>query len=203
MMHAHRMAGGFQPRSVDYKVKMRPDSKQYIYSSGALPRGRPIATTATRDGAYPQGRGETQVKQKLQEDLKAAMKSSDKLRTMTLRGVLAEITRVEKDVRREANETEIVQIIKRERARRDETLGFARQGGRSDLVAQNEEEARVLDSYLPAALSEDELRAAIAEQVAAGVKQMGPLMKALKDRFGVQLDGRVASQLVKEALAPK
>jgi uncharacterized protein YqeY len=143
------------------------------------------------------------VKQKLQEDLKAAMKSSDKLRTMTLRGVLAEITRVEKDVRREANETEIVQIIKRERTRRDETLGFARQGGRADLVVQNEQEARVLDSYLPAALSEGELRAAIAEQVAAGVQQMGPLMKALKDRFGAQLDGRVASQLVKEALVPK
>jgi uncharacterized protein len=143
------------------------------------------------------------VKQKLQEDLKASMKNGDKLRTMTLRGVLAEITRIEKDVRREANQTEIVQIIKRERARRDETLGFARQGGRTDLVAQNEEEARVLDSYLPAALDENELRAAIAEQVAAGVKQMGPLMKALKDRFGAQLDGRVASQLAKEAIAPK
>lgn len=143
------------------------------------------------------------MKQKLQEDLKASMKSGDKLRTMTLRGVLAEITRVEKDVRREANEAEIVQIIKRERARREETLGFARHGGRADLVAQNEEEARVLDSYLPAALDESELRAAIAEQVAAGVKQMGPLMKALKDRFGAQLDGRVASQLVKEAIAPK
>ncbi|MGZ3621362.1 MAG: GatB/YqeY domain-containing protein [Candidatus Binataceae bacterium] len=143
------------------------------------------------------------MKQKLQEDLKASMKSGDKLRTMTLRGVLAEITRVEKDVRRDANEAEIVQIIKRERTRREETLGFARQGARADLVAQNEEEARVLDSYLPAALDESELRAAIAEQVAAGVKQMGPLMKALKDRFGAQLDGRVASQLVKEAIAPK
>jgi uncharacterized protein len=143
------------------------------------------------------------VKQKLQDDLKASMKSADKLRTMTLRGVLAEITRVEKDVRREANEAEIVQIIKRERARRDEALDFARRGGRADLVAQNEEEARVLDSYLPAALDENELRAAIAEQVAAGVKQMGPLMKALKDRFGAQLDGRVASQLVKEAITSK
>lgn len=143
------------------------------------------------------------MKQKLQDDLKASMKSADKLRTMTLRGVLAEITRVEKDVRREANEAEIVQIIKRERSRRDEALDFARRGGRADLVAQNEEEARVLDSYLPAALDEKELRAAIAEQVAAGVRQMGPLMKALKDRFGAQLDGRVASQLVKEAIASK
>jgi hypothetical protein len=61
----------------------------------------------------------------------------------------------------------------------------------------------VLDSYLPAALDENELRAAIAEQVAVGVKQMGPLMKALKDRFGAQLDRRVASQLVKDALAAK
>src|SRR5262249_38280150 len=112
-------------------------------------------------------------------------------------------TRVEKDVRREANEAEIVQVIKRERARRDEVLEFARKGGRADLVSQNEEEARILDGYLPAALSGDELRAAIAEQAAAGVVQMGPLMKALKDRFGAQLDGRVASQLVKEALAAR
>ncbi len=131
------------------------------------------------------------------------MKASDKLRTMTLRGVLAEITRVEKDVRREANEAEIVQVIKRERARRDEMLEFARKGGRADLVSQNEAEARILDSYLPAALSEDELRAAIGEQVAAGVVQMGALMKALKDRFGARLDGRVASQLVKEAFAAR
>jgi uncharacterized protein len=143
------------------------------------------------------------VKQKLREDLTAAMKSGDKLRTMTVRGVLAEITRVEKDVRREANEAEIVQVIKHERARRDEMLEFARKGGRADLVSQNEEEARILDGYLPAALGEDELRAAIAEQVAAGVAQMGPLMKALRDRFGARLDGRVASQLVKEALAAR
>ena len=143
------------------------------------------------------------MKRKLQEDLKSAMKSGDKLRTMTLRGVLAEITRIEKDVRREANDTEIVQIIKRERARRDEALGFARQGGRTDLIAQNEEEARVLDSYLPASVDDKELRAAIDAQMAAGVNQIGPLMKALKDRFGAQLDGRVASQMVKEALSSK
>ncbi len=143
------------------------------------------------------------MKQKFQEDLKAAMKAGDKLRTMTLRGVLAEITRVEKDVRREASEAEIVAVLKRERARREEMLEFARKGNRPDLVAQNEEEARILDSYIPAAVGEDQLRAAIAEQIAAGVRQMGPLMKALKDRFGAQLDGRVASQLVKEALAAK
>ncbi len=143
------------------------------------------------------------MKQKFQEDLKVAMKAGDKLRTMTLRGVLAEITRVEKDVRREASEAEIVAVLKRERARREEMLEFARKGNRADLITQNEEEARILEGYIPAAIGEDELRAAIAEQIAAGVRQMGPLMKALKDRFGAQLDGRVASQIVKEALAAK
>jgi uncharacterized protein len=143
------------------------------------------------------------VKQKLQKDLKASMKSGDKLRTMTLRGVLAEITRVEKDVRREANETEIVQIIKRERARRDEALEFARKAARSDLIEQNESEAKILDGYLPAAIGADELSAAIAEAMNAGANQIGPIMKALRDRFGAQLDGKLASDLVKQALTAR
>ncbi|HKV53231.1 MAG TPA: GatB/YqeY domain-containing protein [Candidatus Binataceae bacterium] len=143
------------------------------------------------------------MKQKLQDDLKAAMKSGDKLRVMTLRGALSEITRVEKDVRREANPDEIVQVLKRERARRDEALDFARKGARPDLIEQNETEARILDEYLPAALGADELKAEIAAQIAAGAGQIGPIMKALRDQFGARLDGKLASELVKQALAAK
>ena len=99
------------------------------------------------------------MKQKLRDELTAAMKSGDKLRTMVLRGVLAEVSRfeVEKDVRREADEAAIVQILKREKARREETLMFARKGGRQDLVDQNEAELKIIEGYLPAAVSEDEL----------------------------------------------
>jgi uncharacterized protein len=143
------------------------------------------------------------VKQKLQDDLKTAMKAGDKLRMMTLRGVLSEITRIEKDVCRAANETEIMQVLKRERARRDEALEFARKGGRQDLIDQNESEAKILEGYIPAGASPDEVKAAIAAQIAAGVSQIGPLMKALRDQFGVRLDGKMASDLVKQALAPK
>ncbi len=131
------------------------------------------------------------------------MKSGDTRRTMTIRGVLAEITRVEKDVRREANETEIVQIIKRERARREEALGFAKQANRADLIDQNEAEAKILAEYLPAEVSADDVRAAVAEIIAGGASQMGPVMKALRDRFGARLDGKLASELAKEALAKK
>jgi uncharacterized protein YqeY len=143
------------------------------------------------------------VKQKLQSDLKASMKDRDQIRTLTIRGVLAEITRLEKDVRREATDDEVLQMIKRERARRDESLGFARTANRTDLIEQYETEARVLDTYLPAALSEVELKAAIARHFDSGTRQMGPLMKALRDEFGARLDGKAASELVKAALAPK
>ena len=143
------------------------------------------------------------MKPRLQDDLKAAMKAHDTARVMTIRGVLSEITRLEKDVRREANEAEIVQILKRERARRDEALEFARKGNRPDLVKQNEAEAVVLDAYIPAGAGADEIRAAVQAQVAAGVTQIGPIIKALKDQFGGRLDGKLASELVKETLARK
>jgi uncharacterized protein YqeY len=141
------------------------------------------------------------VKEKLQGDLKAAMKSGEKLRVMTLRGALTEITRLEKDVRRPASDDEIIQILKRERARRDEAIDFARKGARDDLVEQNEAEAHILDGYLPAALAAEDINQVIRAQIAAGVSQIGPIMKALRDQFGARLDGRLASELVKQALA--
>jgi uncharacterized protein len=143
------------------------------------------------------------VKEKLQGDLKTAMKAGEKLRLMTVRGVLAEVTRLEKDVRRDANNDEIVQIIKRERARRDESLDFARRGKRFDLVTQYEAEAKILESYLPAGVGAEELNAAVAAQVAAGANQIGPIMKALRDQFGARLDGKMASEAVKAAIATK
>src|SRR5271170_3575697 len=127
------------------------------------------------------------MKNKIQDDLKAAMKSGDKLRTMTLRGVLTEMSRLEKDIRREPDAAEILQIIKRERAKREETLEFARKAGRNDIIAQNETEAKILESYLPATTSPDEVRAEIQNAIAGGASQIGPIMKALRDKFGPSL----------------
>lgn len=143
------------------------------------------------------------MKQKLQDDLKAAMKSGDKLRTMTLRGILSEITRIEKDVRHEANDDDVLQALKRERSKREEALDFARKGNRNDLIPQYEAELKIVDEYMPPAISADEVKAVIAEQMAAGVSQIGPLMKTLRERFGTRLDGKTASELVKQALTSK
>jgi uncharacterized protein len=143
------------------------------------------------------------LKDKLQNDLKTALKGGDKLRLMTVRGILSEVTRLEKDVCRDAEEAEIIQIIKRERARRDESLEFARRGKRYDLITQYEAEAKILEAYLPDAVGEEELNAAVAAQISEGANQIGPIMKALRDQFGARLDGKMASAAVKAALAPK
>ncbi|HUY28677.1 MAG TPA: GatB/YqeY domain-containing protein [Candidatus Binataceae bacterium] len=143
------------------------------------------------------------MKQKLQEDLKAAMKSRDTRRMMAIRGLLSEITRLEKDVRRDATDDEIVALVKRERARRAEALEFAKQANRADLIEQNETEAKILAGYLPPELSAAEVGAALNEIIAGGATQMGAVMKALRERFGARLDGKLASDLVKQALAPK
>jgi hypothetical protein len=148
-------------------------------------------------------RGDNSLKDKLQNDLKTALKGGDKLRLMTVRGILSEVTRLEKDVCREAEEAEIIQIIKRERARRDESLEFARRGKRYDLITQYEAEAKILEAYLPDAVGEEELNAAVAAQITEGANQIGPIMKALRDQFGARLDGKMASAAVKAALAPK
>ena len=131
------------------------------------------------------------------------MKSGDKIRLMTIRQIIAEVTRLEKDVCRPANEAEIIQTIKKERARREESLEFARKGNRTDLIQQYEAEAKVLESYLPQAVGEDDVKAAIARHQAAGLNQIGPMMKALRDEFGPRLDSKAASDFVKLALAPK
>jgi uncharacterized protein YqeY len=147
--------------------------------------------------------GDNSLKDKLQNDLKTALKGGDKLRLMTVRGILSEVTRLEKDVCRDAEEAEIIQIIKRERARRDESLEFARRGKRYDLITQYEAEAKILEAYLPDAVGEEELNAAVAAQISEGANQIGPIMKALRDQFGARLDGKMASAAVKAALAPK
>lgn len=133
------------------------------------------------------------------------MKSGDKTRTMVLRSVLAEISRyeVETDVRRQADESAVVQILKRERARREEALEFARRAARQDLIEQNEAEIRILDGYIPAAPAAEEVGAIVSGLIGGGASQIGPIMKALRARFGARLDAKMASEMVKQALAKK
>jgi len=142
----------------------------------------------------------TMSDQALREDLKNAMLAKDRVRTSVLRGVLA-AAKNRAIERKETSlpEPELVAIIRREIKQRNETLEFARQGGRSETVAELTQELAVLDEYLPKQLGEEELRAAISTLVHdSGATSIGPIMKELSSRYPGRYDGKLASRIAQE-----
>jgi uncharacterized protein YqeY len=138
--------------------------------------------------------------QALRADLKNAMLAKDRVRTSVLRGVLAAAKNRAIERKEPAlDETELIAIVRREIKQRNETLEFARQGGREETVAELTEELAVLDDYLPKQLGEEELRAAIATILSdSGATSIGPVMKELSSRYPGRYDGKLASRLAQE-----
>ena len=136
---------------------------------------------------------------RVKQDLTSAMKAGEKDRVGALRLVLAEL---QKDAKEGAGDE--VAVLRRERKRRQESATAFRDGGRPELADAEEAEARIIGGYLPAELSDDELRAivaaAVAETGAASPKDMGQVMKAAMPRVAGRADGRRVSALAHEAL---
>lgn len=138
----------------------------------------------------------------LRDALKTAMRAKDSARLRALRAVLALVKNRQIEVRGELSERDITALIQREVKQTRETLDFARRAERGEQVAEHEEQLVILEGLLPTALSRDELAAAIREIVAeAGEASLGPVMKALGERFAGQYDGKDASALAREILA--
>ncbi len=137
---------------------------------------------------------------KVKEDLAAAMRAGERDRVGRLRLVLSELQKAAK----EGNDDE-VGVLRRERKRRLDAAAQFREAGRDDLVAGEEAEAELIEAYLPAELSDEELDALVAEAVAeAGAtspKDMGAVMKVVMPKVDGRADGRRVSAAVKEILA--
>jgi hypothetical protein len=135
----------------------------------------------------------------LQKDLQAAMRARDMTRVYVLRGVIAAIknAKVDKQVA-ELPEAEVVALMRKEVAKRVETIEYAEKAGRAETVAQNRAEKDVLDAYLPAQMDEAELEKAIRALAGElGTTKIGPLMAALRERYSGRYDGKTASELIK------
>jgi hypothetical protein len=136
---------------------------------------------------------------RVKQDLTVAMKAGEKDRVSALRLVLSEL---QKDAKEGAGDE--VAVLRRERKRRHESAAAFRDGGRPELAAAEEAEAQVIETYLPAELSDDELRAIVAEAVAetgaSSAKEMGQVMKASMARVAGRADGKRVSALAQEAL---
>jgi uncharacterized protein YqeY len=136
---------------------------------------------------------------RVKQDLTSAMKAGEKGRVGALRLVLAELQKAAK----EGGDDEVA-VLRRERKRRQEAATAFRDGARPELADAEDAEARIISGYLPAELSDDELRAIVAAAVqetgAASPKDMGQVMKAAMPRVAGRADGKRVSALAQEAL---
>ncbi|MGA0118402.1 MAG: GatB/YqeY domain-containing protein [Ilumatobacteraceae bacterium] len=152
----------------------------------------------------------TTLKDTLKNDLTAAMKSGNELAKSTLRMALSAISNAEVagDEAVELTDDQIIKVLQAESKKRAESAELYEQAGRADAAAKERAEAEVLATYLPAAMSDDELAAVVAEEVQksasagnSGMKAMGSVVKAVRERVGSSADGSKIADLVKSALA--
>ncbi|MGH8660797.1 MAG: GatB/YqeY domain-containing protein [Burkholderiales bacterium] len=145
------------------------------------------------------------LKARINDDLKAAMRAGDTRRRDALRLLLAAVKQREVDERKELADAEVVGVIERMIKQRRESIDQFEQGGRQDLAQNERFESDLLQGYMPQALSEAEIAAAVAEAIsAAGAKSpadMGKVMGALKGKLAGRADMAKVSSLVKTKLA--
>lgn len=144
--------------------------------------------------------------EQIQSDLTAAMKDRDKVRTATLRLVLAGIknVRAEPGHGQQVTDEEVRDILSREAKKRRESVQTYSDAGRDELAATEEAELEVLSDYLPAQMSEEEVRALVEQTVAdvgaTGPGDLGKVMGALMPKVKGKADGKMVNNVVRGAL---
>ncbi len=144
------------------------------------------------------------LRETIDADTKNALKSGAKDKVSTLRMLNAALKNKQIDKRRPLTEEEIIETVRSLIKQRKDSIEQFAKGGRQDLVDKETAEVAVLEAYLPHQLSRDELEAmvrdVIAQTSAQGAKDMGKVMKALIPLLGGRADGKLVSELVKNAL---
>ncbi len=143
----------------------------------------------------------SQLSARLQGDLTAARKAQDKPRTLLLGTILADLKNRRIELRRDLTDEDVVEILRRGIKRRRESMEMYEKGKREDLVSREREEVRQLEAYLPAQVSDDEIRVAVREAVAQGAGSIGAVMGKVMPRFKGRADGSTINAIAREELA--
>jgi uncharacterized protein YqeY len=143
--------------------------------------------------------------QRIEDELKTAMRARDRERTDVLRLTLASLRAAEKEVQRPLKEDEELHVLQRERKRRLEAAEAFRAGAREEQAAKEERELEVIQEFMPEPVDEVELERiiddAIAETGATSLRDLGRVMADVMPQVAGRADGSVVSQLVREKLA--
>jgi uncharacterized protein len=145
------------------------------------------------------------IQEKIQSHLAEAMRNKDQLRLSVLRMMKSAVKNKEIDKMKPLEEGEVIAVLNTLVKQRKDSIEQFRKGDREELAQKEEAEIKVIEEYLPAAASDDEIRRAVDEAMqetaAASMKDMGKVMKATMARLaGKTVDGGRVSQLVKEKL---
>jgi len=148
------------------------------------------------------------LQDKIQNDITAAMRSKDVLRLNVLRMMKTAVKNKEIEKMKALEETEVLAVFNTLVKQRKDSIEQFRKGGREELAQKEESEITIIEEYLPAAASDDDIQkaidGAITETAATTAKDMGKVMAAVKVRLaGKTVDGGKVSQLVKERLSAK
>jgi uncharacterized protein len=142
---------------------------------------------------------------RIETELTDAIRAHDELRRDTLRLILAALRSAEKKLLRPLSGDEELQVLQRERKRRIEAAEAFRAGDRPEKAAREEAELKILEEFMPAPLSQEELEEIVDDAVAAvgatSVRDLGRVMADVMPQVSGRADGSVVSQLVREALA--
>jgi uncharacterized protein len=145
------------------------------------------------------------LKDKITEDMKSAMRAGEKERLATIRLLLSGIKQREVDERITLDDGQVLSVVEKMIKQRKEAIAQFEAGGRADLVAKESAEIAILQTYLPAQLSDPEIDALIAEAIAstgaASIKDMGKVMGAVKAKAQGRADMGVVSARIKQKLS--
>jgi uncharacterized protein YqeY len=145
------------------------------------------------------------TKEQLENDLKEALRSGDTTRKRTLRMALSSIKLAEVDKQKVLDSDDLLAIIQKEVKSRQETIEEAEKIGRDNLVSSTQDEIDILETYLPEALTQEQLEELVAETIketaASSPQDMGKVMKTIMPKIRGRADGKTVSALVQRKLS--
>jgi len=132
--------------------------------------------------------------------MNAARKAQDKARTLVLGTILANLRNREIDLRRPATDDETIEVLRKGIKIRREAVEQYTAAGRSDLAEAEQKQIKVLEEFLPPAVDPEEIRAAVRQAIAGGVRDLGKVMSQVLPKYKGRVDGKVVNQIVREEL---
>lgn len=140
------------------------------------------------------------LQSRLLSELTAARKRQDKAATLLLGSTLSEVKNREIELKREVTDDDVVDVIRRGIKKRRESIHLYEKAGRAELAAAERGEVALLETYLPAQVSPDEIRAAVRAAIAAGASNVGAVMGKVMPQFKGRADGSAINAIAREEL---